>query len=368
MEALLHKDTLIKNEDLHSTVLARIYKEKGNSYYEFEEFENAIDNFNKGIEELKKNNNYGSIIAVAELQENIAKIYEKQSRHKEAEGVYRQLLKTYQSLEDGNSTMSAVSNLAYHQSKQAEYNKAIFNYQKTINYYQLINKWDLAGYNLSQVGQSYWSMGLYDSAIYSHQKALSYQQLADNNGYKAYAWGKLGSLYSLSGLKQKGLFAQDSALYYAFKGSDTAAAIGYLIDIGNTYREANEDNKALENLRSAEKLSKKINSKTGLLSAIYNLAGYYYKKDTVMSAGYYRQAATMAVELGDKDKQIYTSLNLGLLQNRQLNFGVAEVFFKKAFTTYLFFKRNNSNYHDFPEPVWRFCGGIGVERKTRFVL
>ncbi len=332
MEAMLNKDTLMKNEELRNRVLGRIYREKGNGYYEFEEFEKAISSFSKGINEYKKNSAYAAIAEVADLQRNIAMVYEKQNRSKEAEDIYRQLIKTYQSLEDGNSTMSAVSNVAYNQSKQGEYKKAIINYQTTINYYQLISMWDKAGYNLSQVGQSYWSMGLYDSAIYFHEKALSYQQLADNNEYKAYAWGKLGSLYSLSGLKQKALFAQDSALYFAYKGKDTAGAISYLIDIGNTFQEAKDENKALEKFREAESLSKKINTKTSLLSAVYNLAGYYYQKDTAIAASYYRQAAAIALELGDKDKQIYTSLSLGLLQNKQLKFGAAEAYFKKAFT------------------------------------
>jgi len=332
MEATLAKDTLIKSDVLRNKILGRIFKEKGNSYFVFEDFEQAINNFNKGIEEHKKNNNYESNTEIAELQRNIAVVYEKQNRNKDAEEIYRQLIKTYQSQGDGNSVMSAAASVAYNQSKQGEYRKAITNYQTTINYYLLVNQWANAGYNLSQIGQAYWSIGMYDSAIYSHQKALDYQQLADNNEYKAYAWGKLGSLYALSGLQQKAVFAQDSALYYSYKGKDTVAAISYLIEIGNTYKESDDDTKALERFRKAEYLSKKIKSKTSLLSSVYNLAGYFYQKDTTVSAAYYRQAAALANELGDKDKQIYTSLNLGLLQNKQLKYAASELWFKKAFT------------------------------------
>lgn len=332
MIATLSKDTLLKSDALRTKILGRINKEKGNTYFFFEDFEQAISQFTKGIEEYKKIETYESNLEVAELQRNIAVVYEKQNRNKDAEEVYRQLIKTYQSQGDGNSVMSAAASVAYNQSQQGEYRKAITNYQTTINYYLLVNQWENAGYNLSQVGQSYWSIGMYDSAIYSHQKALDYQHLADNSGYKAYAWGKLGSLYALSGLQQKAVFAQDSALYYAYKGKDTTAAISYLIEIGNTYFEANNQVKALEKFRKAEDISIKIKSKNSLLSSVYNLAGYFYKKDTAVSAGYYRQAAAIANELGDKDKQIYTSLNLGLLQNKQLKYAASEAWFKKAFT------------------------------------
>jgi CHAT domain-containing protein/Flp pilus assembly protein TadD len=331
MEDLLSKDTLLKNLTLRYKILGRFYKEKGNGYFEFEDFNQAISQFSKAISVLNKNNNWESTREVADLQRNIALTYEKQNRNKEAEEIYRQLVKTHQSLQDGNSVMSALTSVAYNQSKQGEYRKAITNYEKTISYYQLISMWDQAGYNLSQVGQCYWSMGMYDSAIATHQQALDYQQKADNNEYKAFAWGKLGKLYALSGLQQKGLLAQDSALYYSYKDKDTSAAIGYLLDIGNTYGEAGDDAKALERFRKAEELSKKIRSRTNLLSAVYNLAGYYYKKDTTLSAGYYRQAAALASDLGDKDKQIYTALNLGLLENKQLKYGAAESLFKKAF-------------------------------------
>ncbi len=331
MEAMLAKDTLLKSDALRNKILGRIYKEKGNSYFIFEDFEQAISQFTKGIEKYKKNDTYESTSEVAELQRNIAIVYEKQNRNKEAEEVYRELIKTHQSQEDANSVMSALANVAYNQSKQGKYRKAITNYQTTINYYLQVNQWANAGYNLSQIGQSYWSIGMYDSAIYSHQKALEYQQLADNNEYKAYAWGKLGSLYALSGLQQKAVFAQDSALFFSYKGKDTVTAISYLIETGNTYKEADDDTKALERFREAENLSKKIKSKTSLLLSLYNLAGYFYQKDTTLSGGYYRQAAALANELGDKDKQIYTSLNLGLLQNKQLKYAASELWFKKAF-------------------------------------
>ncbi len=332
MIATLAKDTLLKKDGLRNKILGRIYKEKGNNYFAFEDFEQAISHFNKAIEEQRKNDNYEGFLEVAALQKNIAIVYEKQNRSKEAEEIYRQLIKTYQSQGDGNNVMSAAASVAYNQSQQGEYRKAITNYQTTINYYVLVKQWANAGYNLSQIGQAYWSIGMYDSAIYSHQKALEYQQLADNNKYKAYAWGKLGSLYALSGLQQKAVFAQDSALFFAYKGKDTSSAINYLNEIGNTYLEAGDDTKALERFRKAEELSKKIKSKSSLLSAVYNLAGYYYKKDTTLSANYYRQAAAIANELGDKDKQIYTSLNLGLLQNKQLKYAASEGYFKKAFS------------------------------------
>lgn len=211
------------------------------------------------LKELKniKNSTYGSTAEVAELQRNIAIVYEKQNRNKEAELIYRELIKTYQSVEDGNSVMSTAASIAYIQTKQGEHRKAIINYKTTINYYLLVKQWETAGYNLSQIGQCYWNLGMYDSAIDAHHKALEYQYRTNNNEYKAYAWGKLGSLYSLSGLKEKGLFAQDSALYYAYKGKDTASAINYLLEIGNTFQEAKDDNKALEKYREAEALSKK---------------------------------------------------------------------------------------------------------------
>ncbi|MBK7679789.1 MAG: CHAT domain-containing protein [Chitinophagaceae bacterium] len=333
MKGLLLKDTLLKNDVLRNNILGRIYKEEGNSYFVFEDFQQSISSFTKGIEEYKKNSTYGSTAEVAELQRNIAIVYEKQNRNKEAELIYRELIKTYQSVEDGNSVMSTAASIAYIQTKQGEHRKAIINYKTTINYYLLVKQWETAGYNLSQIGQCYWNLGMYDSAIDAHHKALEYQYRTNNNEYKAYAWGKLGSLYSLSGLKEKGLFAQDSALYYAYKGKDTASAINYLLEIGNTFQEAKDDNKALEKYREAEALSKKIKTRSSLLSSIYNLAEYYYQKDTAIAASYYKQAAALALELGDKNKQIYTALSLGLLQNRQLKFANGEVYFKKAFST-----------------------------------
>lgn len=332
MEVMLAKDTLLKSEELRSKILGRIYKERGNSYFIFEDFENSINSFTKAIEQYKKNYTYENITEVAELQRNIAIVYEKQNRNNDAEEIYKELVKTYQSQKDGNNVMSAIASVAYNQSQQGEYRKAIANYQKTIDYYLLVKQWEKAGYNLSQIGQSYWSIGMYDSAIHSHQKALQYQQLGENNEYKAYAWGKLGRLYALSGLQNKAVFAQDSALYYSYKAKDTMGAIRYLTDMGNTYREASDDIKALEKFRTAEELSKKIKSKTSLLSSCYNLAGYFYKKDTAISARYYKQAAALANELGDKEKQIYTALNLGLLQNKQLKYAASETWFKKAFT------------------------------------
>ncbi|MBK6384248.1 MAG: hypothetical protein IPF69_12430 [Chitinophagaceae bacterium] len=93
MKGLLLKDTLLKNDVLRNNILGRIYKEEGNSYFVFEDFQQSISSFTKGIEEYKKNSTYGSTAEVAELQRNIAIVYEKQNRNKEAELIYRNLLK-----------------------------------------------------------------------------------------------------------------------------------------------------------------------------------------------------------------------------------------------------------------------------------
>lgn len=329
------KDTLLHDSASIFFIRGRIFKEKGKTYETFENYPEAVQHFRMAIGEFNKINSNTGRLHAGDSYELLARVFEKQQRYPEAEKIYRELKDNYLAQSDLDQGIRTVSKIAYTQSKQGDHSRAIINYSLVVRYFTAAENWELAGYNLSQVGQCYWSLGKYDSAIYSHNKALELQHRAGNDEYKAYAWGKLGSLYSVAGDPGKAFFACDSALYYADKGKDTIAYIGYLNDKGDVYNTSEDINRASETYLEAAGLSRKIKNKSGLMNSVYNLARLLHASDTSTARKNYLDASRLADELGDKEKQIFTKLNLGLLQVRQQKYKAAQPYFNAARATAL---------------------------------
>jgi len=354
----LPNDKLITDSLTILQIKARLYREYGNTCYVFEDFKDAIHYFSKAYDLYVQIGNYEALSYAAEMQSNIARIYKKQNRNQEAIEIYIQLLETYRQQGNVTEAASTIASVGYLRSQMGNYTKALENYRTVSNLYRLIQRKSDEGYNLSQMGQTYWSLGMYDSAIDAHTKAITLQKEAGNKEYEAYAWSKLGHLYKLTGDKSKALTAFDSAIYHALAGADTLNYISYLNDKGEAYENDKDFQKAKSLYQQALATAKKINSKTNILESLYKLAGVNYELDTSLSRKQYEESLTLAEALGNKDKQIYSLLNLGSLLTSQSDFVNSVVYFKKALTIAL----TENNSFDQAE-CYRFMGIAAQERQ-----
>jgi CHAT domain-containing protein len=354
----LDKDSLLTDSTTILSIRARLYREQGNTAYAFEDFFDAITNFTKAYELYKRIGNNAALTLAAEMQSNIAKIYKKQNRNKEAEAIYLDLLEINRSqvnIKDGAET---ITNIAYLRSQMGNYKKALENYRTAYNLYKYLQDKAEAGYNLSQMGQNYWNLGMYDSAIDAHQKAIGLQKEAENKKYEAYAWSKLGHLYTITGDKNKAITAFDSAIYHALAGADTLSYITYLNDKGEAYENDKDYQKAKILYQQALTAAKKTTSKTSTLESLYRLAGANYNIDTALSRKQYTEALALAVALGNKDKQIYSLLNIGALLAKQSDYVNSVDLFKQA----LAIAQTESNLFDQAE-CYSFMGIAADERQ-----
>jgi CHAT domain-containing protein len=354
----LDKDSLLTDSTTILSVRARLYREQGNTAYAFEDFFDAITNFTKAYELYKRVGNNAALSLAAEMQSNIARIYKKQNRNKEAEAIYLDLLEINRSQVNIKEGAETIANIAYLRSQMGNYKKALENYRTAYNLYKYLQNKSEAGYNLSQMGQNYWNLGMYDSAIDAHQKAIELQKEADNKKYEAYAWSKLGHLFTITGDKSKAIAAFDSAIYHALAGNDTLSYISYLNDKGEAYENDKDYNKAKEYYTKAYTTAKKINSKTSTLESFYKLAGANYVIDSALARKQFMESFAMAEQLGDKDKQIYSLLNLGALLTNQSDYVTSVAYFKQALTI----ANSESNIFDQAE-CYRFMGMAAQERQ-----
>ena len=326
----LSTDTLIKDSSIIHFTRGRIYKEKGRAYGSAEKYPDAVIQYRSAIDEFHKTGTQKGDAQEEDAYQLLAKIYESQKRFAEAKDVWRDLKNKYLDRSNFSQASWALSRIAFCQSNEGNYDKALKNYAISQTFYKSLENWEQSGYNLSQMGQCYWNLGMYDSAIDAHKQALALQAKGNNMEYTAYAWGKLGSLYSLSGNIVNALSAYDSAVYYAGKGKDTADMINHLNGKGDTYKNGNDNANALQFYVKAEELARKIRNKNALMNSLYNQAGIYYDDDTLSSRKKYEETSKLAKELGDKDKLVYTALNLGLLQVKLLHFKSAQPYFNEA--------------------------------------
>ncbi len=326
----LAADTTIRDSVTIKFIQGRIHKEKGRVYKAFEQYPQALEEFRLATDLFKSITGNAARAQETDVLSSIAKIYELQNRNPEAEKTYKELLQTYLGQGDLGEAYKTISNIAYSRSKQGNYTKALPNYNIVVNYYKAVKNWELAGYNLSQVGQCYWNLGMYDSAIDAHNRALDLQYQGNNNEYRGYAWNKLGNLYSLSGNLDRSTFAFDSALYYARKDKDTGSYIDYLSDKGDAYTSVEDFRRATDLYREAVQLARNLRNKGTLMNALYKWGFAVKGKDSATARKNFQESLKLADELGDKEKQIYSTLNLGLLQSRQNKYAAADGLFRRA--------------------------------------
>lgn len=166
------------------------------------EYEKALYYYNKALDKgLKEGQNHYWFTKAPII--NIANVYFKQSRYKEAGALYKQVVGMDTAVTDIDNTTSALNGLGDVEIRQANYKEAVAHFKTSMglcNVYRLTTRLDECYLG---IGYAYLLNGKYDSAGVYLQKALQQATLTTDRPTTSRAYKYLAQLYELRGsLKQ----------------------------------------------------------------------------------------------------------------------------------------------------------------------
>lgn len=290
-------------------------------------YKEAIEEYLKGLDLIKKIPALNAKIHLASLYNSIGKSYQQMGQYKEAADYYNLEYAVRKALGDEEAMADALDNKAYLLSLIGKNRESLEAYQQAYTLHIKTNNINDAGFSMSNIGQSLWILGKYDSAIVAHTSAIELREKADNKKGQAYSWQKLGGLYKNNGQPQKSLDAYNKAMSIYKTIDDKENYASLLEDFASNYNNVKDYTNALQYYKDALSIYKQIQSKSKIANTIYNIATVYYS-DKQYEQSEKTLDSSIAIQTEIKDQS-------GLLNSFSYKGSIQQVFygnFSKALT------------------------------------
>lgn len=317
-------------ESTKITNQAYFYKLTALCYYNTQEYKLAVENFITCIKQYKANGSFDYIKEAIRMQDFLAKIYVKQSETIKALEIYNEQLTLYLKLNDKQNVAATLDKIAGADYKLGNYRSAINNYTKAKVIHLDFNDLNSAGYSQSNIGLAYWNLGKYDSSIASHEQAIKYRQATKSHSGLGYSWKQLGELFKKTGEKPRALAAYDTSAYYYNLAKDSSNLKSLLNDVGDVFYEDKLYQKAFDYYYKYYSISVSTNTKPDIVYGATQLAAaaYYFSLDSTKK--YALIGLNISKQIGDKDNEYNSYLNLASVAFKEYNYVEGEKYFTEA--------------------------------------
>ena len=286
---------------------------QGVKYYESGDFQSAI---NQWLEALKSYQNTKNVKNEAIVRENLARTYQQIGQTSEAIKHWQQVTSIYRQLRNANGIGSSLAEQAQLYSSLGQPTKAIAilcnpddsgvcTEDSVLQIGRNHKNLSLEAVTLGALGDAYRLTGDYDKAIAMLESSLKIARQLKNPAYIISATNSLGN-------------ARNSKALLNYRRADLASESADNINAPQFFRAAakQEDDKALEYLRTSLDLAKTQKDYQAQIQALRSIIPIYYRTNNTTAVANLQQAIKLLEYLPNDWGRVYASIDLArLLQN-----------------------------------------------------
>jgi len=231
-----------------------------------------------------------------------------------------------------------------------EYENALdYNFRALSIFQQFVNSGSRDYYQdesitLSNIGLIYHKLGDYEEAIEYHLEAMLYcQESAESSGFScppsisSLVLNNLGVVFESQGKYSDALEVYFQSLSFSDAAGEPYRQIFIYSNIGVVYKEMGRFDKAREYYERALELSMEYGNKYTHASVLNNMGllpaektNKIVEQSEISSIDYFKEVLEMRQEVGDREGEAITLINLGIEYHRQGDFSEALLCFEKA--------------------------------------
>ncbi|MGD9929275.1 MAG: tetratricopeptide repeat protein [Mangrovibacterium sp.] len=270
-------------------IIAASFYNLGESYYEFDEFSQALKFYHAALNIYRELNNG---IRIGETCNAIGLVHYFRGEYDLALEKQIEALKNLEKTDELQELAHVYSNIGMVYSRLSDYRVAIVNYRKASVINQQINDLYSVAVNFNGMGVGYYNLGMLDSAKVNYGIALDYFKQIDDRKRVAIGLNNIANIYVDEGDSlQKALDYYEQAFHVFDELNDVRNKTFVMEGLGCVYRAMGDNSKALELF------------KEGLEVAQANRFGYYIQQL------YYKDIAATNESLGRID-EAYSAFKL----------------------------------------------------------
>ena len=270
--------------------IGRIYADQGN-------YQKALENYSAS---LKIREEIGDKKGTSDSYSDIGVIYMQQGNYDSALENYFVGLKIREEIQDKKSTSASYNNIGLLYWNVGKYNKALENFLLSLKIdEELENKKGIAA-SYNNIGLIYLEQGNYDKALENFLLSLKINEELGNKKDLVSSYNNIGNAYSgqaellhdiglISNRYKLALENYFNGLKIAEKINDKKSISMYYNNIGDVYRETNENVQALAYLQKGAHLAQEIGANDALMDAYKELTATYVKMNDYKNAYQYQQ-------------------------------------------------------------------------------
>jgi CHAT domain-containing protein/tetratricopeptide (TPR) repeat protein len=240
----------------------------GNVYLEFNEFQNAIEQYTKALEIWRSINNKKE---EAGTLSNLGLVYEGLSDNQKAIQYFIQALDLSQKTENRHIELRVHKELADLYKKINEPQKAIDHYNYVLLFYKTTDDYTDQAFTLGNIGSLYSSLKQYEKALDFYGQSLQIYQTLKDLDNQIMTITRIGYLYEKRGLHRDSLNYFKQALHLLRQVGNRDREAEALLRIGKTYEKLEENQNALEAYTQMLKVARAIGDRQREAEALENI-------------------------------------------------------------------------------------------------
>lgn len=283
--------------------LSDSYNRIGNVYYFQQQYEKALEFYEKSLAARKSSNDQTGI---ANIYNNMATLYSETGNNEKALELYNQALSISISQNDKFNTASYYSSIALTYEKMENSRKALEYFFKSLELTKELGKEDALARVYRSIGNIYSDISSWDMALNYFLDALEIYKKTNNQPGLSAMYNNIGIIYQNIKEKDKALLYFQKSLDIEISLKNESGQSSAYNNIGTVYDEQGNRDKALEYYNKSYEINKKYNDPQGIAISLNNIGLIFIEK------GKYGQAydyLTQSLKINKERKDTYDIAN-----------------------------------------------------------
>ncbi|AFL85701.1 tetratricopeptide repeat protein,histidine kinase [Belliella baltica DSM 15883] len=312
IELEISKKSSNKTNDIND--LAALYKELAFEFYHNDQFDQALDAYQKAIQYYK--NLKDKSAEYSECLHNIGNIYYFLGQYEESIENYKAAMDIRILLDDKRGIATSLNNIANIYNRIREYTTALDYYNRSISFKEDVNDTKGIASSLKNIATIQYFQSDYVLALESNLKALKLSEALNDSMGISFVYNNMGLIYNkLEKYKDALNFFEKSMQLKELLNDERGISIT-LHNIANINEINGDFDLAIANLNKSLSISEKNSDKEGISSTLNSL-GQVYRRQGDLDKALKNFYASIEIDLEIDDKR-------GFLLNKS---NLAEIFF-----------------------------------------
>lgn len=277
-------------------------------YFQEENYNNSISFYNEALNTAIQLNDFANI---AEIKNNLGRIYEKRSMYDKAIKYYIEALKIKEKLNDKKGIASLYNSIGLIYYYQANSALALKNFNTALTIAQEIDLPLAIASIYNNIGLLYIDQRKFDSALVNFNKSLSFYEKINNLYGISTCYSNLGICYYS---KNDLLMAEkyfNNAISIKEEIEDNFGLVSTYISLAVLYQKKKDYDKALDIIEKAINISSKLDYKEGLSRA------YFVQSELFSQKGDYKKAYEQFIKYHVLQDSIFNEKNTKTISSLQ---------------------------------------------------